>query len=449
MRSVALKFVEGETFVDVLLAVGLILTCSTQLRYSDMPIGPGEVLLVLWLTISGGLVVLRAEGRVSRPSLTFLVFWLLFAALQCVGAATGMLIGDLHEASLVLHDIFAYGLAAALSVMCVWRPNAGGRLLRVAWFVCGAGALLFSLQLANAYGAFALGGVEPWYWNRLRGWSENPNQLGLFGATLLLLALHLLESSTHAAASAAALVFAGPAAVAGHLSKSDTFHVVVAVAILAIAGVKLLDWAFERGKVRIRSTVMAIAILGAPILLVASASLLLDNGEETMKSIIGAVTKDNGEGVGQEADLRVEIWRQALLRGLQAATLGLGPGPHLEIPSSVISGRRAPKEINVVHPDVNVTANFESHNNFLEIFLQAGLPAAIALAWLLAIALLTAYRARFVLLAVTVFGVTVFGLTNVNLRQPIYWFSIAMCLTCGERLRPVWRLTSTPLLLRT
>ena len=49
-------------FVDTLLAFGLLLTTASQLRFGDLPIGPGELCLVTWLF----LMLLRQLGQSGR-----------------------------------------------------------------------------------------------------------------------------------------------------------------------------------------------------------------------------------------------------------------------------------------------------------------------------------------------------------------------------------------------
>ncbi|WP_442755766.1 O-antigen ligase family protein [Methylocystis sp. JAN1] len=246
----------------------------------------------------------------------------------------------------------------------------------------------------------------------------------------MLLSLNQAETARTWSRFLLALLFAATAAVVGHLSKSDTFHGVAVMSFCAFFALKLFERAFSRRALTTSSALGAIGLVAVPLLILSAAPLLGDDSIAT--KIVNSLAKDNGESVGKEADLRVQIWRRALERGAEASMMGLGPGPHLEIPSEIISERRTTNDINVAHPEVNITANFESHNIFLEMYLQGGLIAALALAWLLLNAVVKAY-ANSIFLAIALLGITTFGLTNVNLRQPIYWFSIALCLTSEQR----------------
>jgi hypothetical protein len=96
------------------------------------------------------------------------------------------------------------------------------------------------------------------------------------------------------------------------------------------------------------------------------------------------------------------------------------------------------------HPAANGTLNFEAHNTVLDVFTQGGFIAVASLLWLAASAFATAYRARLVGLAALLCGLFTFGMTGLIIREPIFWFAIALCLTAedgsmlpaGRKLRP-------------
>ena len=111
--------------LDLLLAVGILLSTASQLRPSAAPIGPGEVCLVIWIALTIGRQTVQL-GTQFTPALSRLViFWLLFAVAQSIGTLTGFAIGDVHDTSLFMHDVLAYLLLAAISVLCVAGPGAG------------------------------------------------------------------------------------------------------------------------------------------------------------------------------------------------------------------------------------------------------------------------------------------------------------------------------------
>jgi O-antigen ligase len=113
-----------------------------------------------------------------------------------------------------------------------------------------------------------------------------------------------------------------------------------------------------------------------------------------------------------QGDLRFHLWAEALEKGMGAAMLGLGPGPHL----TKKSWKRSPP------------AKFESHNTPLELFVQGGLLALLAIAWLYASLLLATTRARLPALAALSCAFVVFSMFHFIIRHPIFWFGVVLCL---------------------
>jgi O-antigen ligase len=140
------------------------------------------------------------------------------------------------------------------------------------------------------------------------------------------------------------------------------------------------------------------------------------------------VSKENGES-SREAELRFQVWSAGISRGMESGMLGLGPGPHLEIPEVLVAARRLeilPKYVET--PQANGTANFEAHNTPVDLFTQGGLIAVLSFIWILTTAFFNTYKARLAGLTTLLCGVTVFGFANLIIRQPLFWFTIALCL---------------------
>ena len=122
-------------------------------------------------------------------------------------------------------------------------------------------------------------------------------------------------------------------------------------------------------------------------------------------------------------------------RGIEAAMLGLGPGPHLEIPTAIVVGRRGESTPDLFHPQLNDTPNFEAHNTMLDLFVQGGVIAAAILGWLAASAVLATHRAKLDALTTLLCGLALYGIFHLIVRHPIVWFAIALCLTTATHAR--------------
>ena len=388
-------------------------------------------------------MLFREAGRLDAPLTPafsrLLIFWLLFAIALSVGTLAGYALDDRHDADLFFHDVMAYPLLAAISCLSVTGPNASLRLHRVAWLLTGFGSLSLAFQVALAWGLLHSAAIDPWYWDRFRGWSANPIQLALLCAVLTLLSFHLADAATRIGERIAALACAILPIYVGRLTKSDSFSLVLVAAIPIFAALKLRELpVLFAAKLSFRQAFAWLIILALPLLLISAlplGSLIAIHAEGVARGI----AKDGGKVSQQEAALRFQSWREGISRGLEFGMLGLGPGPHLEIPISLVTARKRevlPKYVDT--PAMNGAPNFEAHNTPIDLFTQGGVIAVFSLVWISAVALFNSYKNRLAGLTTLLCGVTVFGLGNLIIRHPLFWFAIALCLVArtGAHMAP-------------
>ena len=199
--------------------------------------------------------------------------------------------------------------------------------------------------------------------------------------------------------------------------------------MLTFFGIKILAWLRSADRqLTLRSGVSWVALVSASFLLAVGLGLSPLIADEA-KQMAMSLAKNGGVEAAAETDLRVFLWLSAISRGLDSGLLGLGPGPHLDIPQSLILQRKSGYEPKYVsHPEDNGTANFESHNTYLESFVQGGAIALICLFWLMGTCLSITLRMREASLAAMLCGLAAFGMTTVVTRQPFFWFAITLCL---------------------
>ncbi len=362
-----------------------------------------------------------------------LIFWSLFAVAQSLGTLTAFAIGDEHDPHWFLHDVMAYPLLAAVSCLSVIEPDAGPRLHRVAWLLSALGTPFLALQFANAWGLIDVPSIDPWYWDQLRGWSANPHQLAVLCAVLGLLSLHLAETAVRRRERIAAVACASLPIYVGLLTKTDSFSVVLVVAGPIFVALKFRTWLVSFApRITFRSASAWIVVLALPLVLVSAApfgSLIAVEAEGFAREM----SRENYERTEEKTEQRFDLWSQAIVRGVEAGMLGLGPGPHLEIPPSILAGRQGagirPKYVQ--HPEPSFAPNFEAHNTLLDLFIQGGLIAVLSFVWLAATALFVTYRARLAGLSTLLCGLAVYGVATLIIRHPIFWFAIALCLVAG------------------
>lgn len=416
---------------DIVLALGLLLTTATQLRVGGTPFGFGEVCLLLWLFLMAIRNLPRRDLRLGPALTRLLAFWALLTLSLCIGTITAFATGEDYDSGLFLHDAMAYPLLAAVSCVSVIEPGAQARLNRVAWLLAVLGGLSLCILIAGGEGLVPLP-VDPWFWERFRGWSQNPNQLSLLCCVLALICLHLADISVRPSDRIVALLCMAVAICAGRMTQGDTFTYALVVAGPVFAYIKLRAWVTTSGS---RAAIAALALVAVPMVLVSSLPSALSAASDAGE-VVSALSKNGGKEAKQEADLRLLLWRQAIGRGFESGMLGLGPGPHLRIPVEVVVGRISMDQPgNTEHPRQGSAANFEAHNTVLDLFTQGGLIAAGSFAWLMIQAGRRTYQLGAAGLVALLCGISICCMTGNVIRLPVVWFALALCLV-AERQQP-------------
>jgi O-Antigen ligase len=430
------------TLWDALVAFSMLLALETQLRTGDGPLGPGEILLLLWLLPIFVLEFLRAPRHVPRPFWDVLRFWFVLTAALSMGIVVTIVRDVVLDWSLVAHDIAAYLLLAALTCVLTVLPDSFDRLHRMLWMIVLFGASLLLLQLANAAEWFALSGIDPWYWDRMRGWSDNPNQFALLCLLIGFLGVALAERARGIGPKVLAALCAAIGLGTGILAKSNAFSAVIITGLLLFALSKMgraFARAERRGFPAFALAVAATSALGGALFVIGPA---MDLRIDALKAT-SSMARD-GDADSEDAALRVQLWTQAIKVGTQSWGLGLGPGPHLEIPQSIVASRRDGGEpINLKHPKPGLAANFEAHNTVLELFVQGGLMAVVGFVWMVGLGACRSWKAGFDGMVALLFAMIAFGSFHVVFRHPMVWFAICLAITERPLLQPMaaatWR----------
>ena len=154
---------------DALLALGLLLSTATQLRPEGLPLGPGEICILLWL----GLTLARHTGwslTASPATHPVLAFGLVLVVAESAGLMMGMAIEQFFDVPAIAHDIFAYTFLICATTMISIELMDDRRRTRVVWLLTYSGAVALLLQFGAAKGWINIPGVDPWHFDQLRGW---------------------------------------------------------------------------------------------------------------------------------------------------------------------------------------------------------------------------------------------------------------------------------------
>lgn len=403
---------------SALLALGLVLGTASQLRLPGVPLGIGEACLVVWLGLASLHVL--TSSKICNPTalLWLLAFWALFVFIQAFGAFLALLRPEIIDPDLVVHDIFAYLLVAAVTCLVAATMTPEGRLRQSLWFLIGFWIIAMAAQLALGWDYFSISSVNPWYWDRFRGWSENPNQLAIYCAVFTPLSLHMALTAKRFGRLAAGLSCIATFVV-GRLTKSDTFLISMSLSIVLFTALRLRSWLTStehRRSLRFAAaTIVMMAIVPLSLSLLPYAVATANDVE----GLAASMMKDRGgEATKATANLRLSLWQDALYAGLESGSLGLGPGPHLEKPSGIT--------------DKGVPLPVEAHSTLLDVFTQGGLLGVMAVFSLLAGTLALLLRARLDALAVLIFALAIFSISHFILRHPTVWFAVTLGLVLGS-----------------
>jgi hypothetical protein len=421
---------------DILLALGLVLSTASQLRLAGLPIGPGEVCLVAWIAAMLGGTKELLRSKLTPALARMLLFWAIFSTSLCIGSMTAFAISDIHDPNLFIHDVLAYPLLAAISCLTTVGPGAGRRMQRSAWLLILLSIAFFGIQLAWSWDLIAIPQMDPWYWDRFRGLSENPNQLAMFCAIITFLSLHFAESAVGTGRKLTAFLCTILSAYVGRLTKSDTYGLILITGVLLFLMLKLRSWLLtSERRFTFRAAAAGIIVFALPLL--GAVGLVFANliEIETL-DLAKEMAKGTNEETSETANIRLEAWSRAIDRGVESGMLGLGPGPHIEIPAVLVAARQeAAEPLYIEHPQVNGTPNFEAHNTFLDLFTQGGLIAVLSFTWIIATTFRLVHRIQLDALTAMLCGITILCIFHLVIRQPLFWFAIAFAMVAGTETR--------------
>jgi len=387
------------------IATAIVLTNATQLRLSSLPVGPGEVMLFVWI-----LFVIIRLGILKYHLLTpiFQVnfcFWIVAFTSLILGFVIAELM-DVTSPSFP-HDLFSFIFALLFSTSCSISEVFSKKPQRIiSYVISGTILLLFIIFCFPSLLPF----FAPWYGGiRFTGWSKNPNQLALLLSMIPFTALHLLNTSRSFVTKTWYFWLIVFCFVIGSATQSDAliiswavgFGIIVFLVIFGALQNVLVSQNFTYLLKRVYQQIIGLILI---LISIISIKFVYQN--------IYLASADVYDKGGQGSD-RVTLWANGIAALAHSPLFGLGPGSH--------SGENGP------------FLDFEAHNTFIDWGASSGIVGLTAYITLLAWVAWSAWRKGFVVLFAAVISLAAFSSFHYVLRHPIFWFYLLAIATLSTQ----------------
>ncbi|MBW4637290.1 MAG: O-antigen ligase family protein [Gloeocapsa sp. UFS-A4-WI-NPMV-4B04] len=373
-------------------AVGLALSHATQLRPAGLPIGPGEVMLFIWMLLVGIRLLIH---HYPITHITKVIFWF------WVSSFTAMSLGFLIAESKGLtaedfdHDGLSFGLAFIFSLtfsIAISSKQEINKLLAV--FVpftlfCLVVILLFPSLLPF---------INPWYGEiRFSGWSDYPNQLALQLSMIPFFALHLLNQSSRKATKIWYIFLIIISLYIGIATGSDALQSawVIGFGLLIFFAInrKISNYSAADKSLYLNAINRKLQQLLLVIIILTIAFFLYTK----FTGVVGDEYDKDAQG-----STRFILWLNGIAAISYSPIFGLGPGSQ--------SGFTGP------------FFGWEAHNTFIDWAGDSGIVGLVCYVALLGWIGWNAWKRNLVIMLVAIISLVGFSVFHYMLRPPTYWF---------------------------
>ena len=383
-----------DEFGDFLFALGLILTTMTGLRLSNLPLGIGEILLVIWMLTQWFQVLRTGSVEFSRAYTRILLLGFLLCIVMVFGLLKSSMIGRISLQD-SLYDFLAYSFSFLLGATVLLNDRREFVVNKIKYIVV-LGTIVFTFLLIWwRFVSPDLGGLSLVYEKvRFTGGAVNPNQLALFFAPIPALALFLLPYKRDLLKKILLVFIFGASIFVGLNTQS---HALLATFILMGLFFPVLIF-YQR-------TEFSTKILVAVLFLISLCLVILLNSEiiqSVSASMINLFHQFDNNGD------RVILWTQGLKTALESPLVGYGPGTVIIFPPDFI---------------LDGQSTIDAHNSFIDLFMQAGLLGLLLYLGFLKESLVIKNN---IYLTLAFLSLLVFSFSHFILRHPIFWMYLIM-----------------------
>lgn len=382
------------------LCAGVLATSATQLRLPGAPVGPGELLLVLWMAAVGiFFFVGRTRWAIQSGVWPLVGFWIVSFPAMAAGVVASTVAGHAEDSG-ATRDVFAMLFVSVFSVVLAISVQSAAAARRVLGLYSLVAAYGLVLLLGFAIVVRAAGPIDFWYQLiRFVGLATNPNQLALFvAAGPFVLAQALADGGVGYPrlywGAMAAMIVVGIATTSDALMVAWISGLGVAVSWKWIQEIRK-----EHGSILRPALLVVVVPLWVVGLLVLVGLPLYRSVEAEVVTLIQ---------LGSQASVRLTLWGNGVAALAASPFFGWGPGAHSGI------GR--------------AFEAMEAHSTYVDWAASTGLIGLCALLCLVIATLMRCVLANKVYLALAVLSLATFSSFHYVLRQPVFWFYLVTIL---------------------
>ena len=378
--------------ISIVLIFSFIFMSFTQLRFSTLPIGFGELSFLLL----GIIVIIKFlssnKTKVMNDvfSNIFLLFWIFTFILLAVSYIWAHLF-DIHDSSTnVIHDVLAYGfvfyIVLIMHILIKYEKIDFSLLMsQMIYYLVPIYGLLLSFTVF--FGDYF--GITLTFTNMVRftGLSKNPNQLALVFVIIPFILMYYMNNKNRYLYKGYVVPFLMLSVIIGYLIESKALLLAWAISLAFILYYRLYFNEFK--KFRIVLNIIFLIILLLPFVYF----------DEVFAVLFRLGTSSFFQ--------RVELWSNALELIKSSPIIGFGPGAHVS---------------SLVDSDIYAGIYWEAHNTFLDFTLQTGLLGLSLYLYLLYKIGRRLFNTGNKYLLGAFMALILFSTFHFVLRQPIFWF---------------------------
>ena len=377
-------------FWDIIFSLGIVFTTMTSLRTSNLPIGIGEVLLLLWMVKQ--LFTLYNNRERLPKNLSYVIFLgILFFTILLLGAVVSIINIRINISSMV-HDLIAYSFSYFILIFLYLKSHQNSlESIMKTLLIIGVSIFGFLLMWSRIKGNHFMGMNLMYGLNRFTGGAKNPNQLGIFIAPLPFLALYFIKnerSKSYVKKIILILCFIVSINIGLNINSdaiNGTWLIMLMVSGFIIAYSKF------------KSHSKIILLLVSIIVVI---TILYLYGNIINKNIIKYFNELDHDGS------RGDLWVQGIKKYLESPIVGFGPGGHLVL---------------------GTNQNGEAHNSFIDLLTQGGTFIFLLYNYII-IKIFKNIKVKPYLNLVFI-TLLVFSISHFTLRHPVYWVYFTFLLT--------------------